>query len=639
MSVFGRSPFIREPVLAVGFLSFSLLVPNADVSAREYSYDLIDTTCAVSEDASMTVEERQVFRFEGEYHSGWRNIPKRGFSGFRALGVYDEKTGETYAYSPKRLDRTDPSSWGKYTSFTEGGEEVIEWYYDARDETRGFVLRYGLDGVVAFHDDHDELYWNILTDYSVPIAKAGATVVLPREAGESSLSTMSYVAPAGIGSSAEAVDGRTIRYVFSDIPVGGDITIAPGWPRGIVSEDLYRRNVLLSNLGYILSALVAFLVPIILLLRWYFTERHGTGRGTIVPQYEPPRGLRPAMAELVMHERFSTRTWPATIVDLAVRGYLSIEEIPPSKLAKDAAKLVVTVAFLVAGAGLFFAIGPWVLIVFLLMPLSRSLSNKPWMLVPSQYVIRQKDGADPGSLEDYEHAFLDALFEGRAEFSTKEMKRNPGAAQALAKRLRDIGKTIATETAGDTNGYARDFRIWNKARGGLIGAGFVLSVVLVMTAFRQWVVFPFVLLYGAAVVALFVRYNPRLNRDGQILREEWFGFRIYLATAEKFRLQDLTPETFERFLPYAIIFGVEKQWARAFEPVRDALRGDAGGGMGVGSPSWYSGGSVGTFSPTTFSASFASSFASAFSNSSGGGASGGGGSAGGGGGGGGGGAG
>lgn len=624
MSAFGRKSLIRGSGLFAGLLSFFLLFPVAGVSAREYSYDRIDATFTIHEDASMTVEERQVFRFEGEYHSGWRNIPKKGFFGFRVLGVSDMETGEEYAYSPKRLDKTDPSSWGRYASFTENGEEIIEWYYDARDETRGFVLRYELDGVVGFHDDHDELYWNLLTDYAVPVAAAGATVVLPREAGEGSLSTMSYVAPAGIGSSAEATDGRTIRYAFSDIPVGGDITIAPGWPRGIVSEDLYRRNVLLSNLGYILSVLVVFLVPIILLLRWYFTERHSTGRGTIVPQYEPPKNLRPAMAEIVMNERLSSKTWPATVVDLAVRGHLGIEEIPPSRLAKGVARTLLIAVLLGLGAALLFAIGPWAIVLFVPVALFRTLLPRPLVLVSSEYVIRRKTDGNANDLEEYEAVFLSALFDGREEFSTKAMKRDADAAQVLARKLRKLQEGIARETVEDTGAYARGFRVWNRGRGILIVSGAALFILSLSVSFPQALVFCIVLLYGIATVFLFFRYNPRLNR------EDWLGFRMYLATAGRFRLRNLTPETFERFLPYAIIFGVEKKWSRAFENLE------------MTAPAWYSGSSVSpvssgggarTFSPAAFSVSFSSSFVSAFSISSGGGASGGGGSAGGGGGG------
>jgi uncharacterized membrane protein len=111
---------------------------------------------------------------------------------------------------------------------------------------------------------------------------------------------------------------------------------------------------------------------------------------------------------------------------------------------------------------------------------------------------------------------------------------------------------------------------------------------------------------------------------------------MYLETAEKYHMQNLTPDIFEKYLPYAIMFGVEKKWAKAFETLN----------IKVDQPGWYTP-TVGSnfasssgmgFSPSGFSSAFSASFVSSFASSGGGGASGGGGGAGGGGGGGGGGA-
>jgi uncharacterized membrane protein len=103
-------------------------------------------------------------------------------------------------------------------------------------------------------------------------------------------------------------------------------------------------------------------------------------------------------------------------------------------------------------------------------------------------------------------------------------------------------------------------------------------------------------------------------------------------------MQNLTPDMFEKYLPYAMIFGIEKKWARAFDAMNLSQPQWYGGVAGSHSSFFSSGGPSG-FSASAFSSSLSSSFSSAFSSSgAGGGASGGGGGAGGGGGGGGGGA-
>jgi len=49
-----------------------------------------------------------------------------------------------------------------------------------------------------------------------------------------------------------------------------------------------------------------------------------------------------------------------------------------------------------------------------------------------------------------------------------------------------------------------------------------------------------------------------------------------------------TPEVFEKYLPYAMALGVEKNWAKAFE------------GIYREPPDWYRGGDLQTFHPRSF---------------------------------------
>jgi uncharacterized membrane protein YgcG len=108
------------------------------------------------------------------------------------------------------------------------------------------------------------------------------------------------------------------------------------------------------------------------------------------------------------------------------------------------------------------------------------------------------------------------------------------------------------------------------------------------------------------------------------------GFKLFLSVTETerykfFNAPAKNPEVFMQYLPYAIAFGVEKEWADAFA------------GISIPNPGWYDGGSMQTFSALALTSdlgSFSSTFAasSGTGGSSGGGFSGGGGGGGGGGG-------
>ena len=209
-------------------------------------------------------------------------------------------------------------------------------------------------------------------------------------------------------------------------------------------------------------------------------------------------------------------------------------------------------------------------------------------------------------------------------------------------KIKKVKNKIYEETELDTGAFKIGLTI--EKRKGLILALLFFSVIIILWIFgalgaEMKQSFLLMMITAVSVIWLyaFIKYEARLSDHGIKLKEDWLGFKMYLETAEKHRMQNLKPEFFEKYLPYAMIFGIEKKWAKAFEHLNMPF------------PSWYAGSAyaagagsspnlASSFSPSAFSASFTSSFTSAISSSGASGASGGGGGAGGGGGGGGGGA-
>jgi hypothetical protein len=82
------------------------------------------------------------------------------------------------------------------------------------------------------------------------------------------------------------------------------------------------------------------------------------------------------------------------------------------------------------------------------------------------------------------------------------------------------------------------------------------------------------------------------------------GLRQYLTLAEKDRMNmagapEMSPQHFEKLLPYAVALGVEKPWSRTFEP---GLRQPRQAGRRLSS-GWYSGNSAAAISPIASAAS------------------------------------
>jgi uncharacterized membrane protein YgcG len=149
----------------------------------------------------------------------------------------------------------------------------------------------------------------------------------------------------------------------------------------------------------------------------------------------------------------------------------------------------------------------------------------------------------------------------------------------------------------------------------------------------------------AIIDVVFFRLLRAYTPQGRAVLDEIEGFRLYLSTAEKDRMNmltpvDETPETFERYLPYALAMDVEQQWSERFA---DVLGRTNAAGEPVYQPAWFTGTSMGAIGVSTLGSSLSGAFASSIaaasvapgssSGFSGGGGGGGGGSGGGGGGG------
>ncbi|MES2436655.1 MAG: DUF2207 domain-containing protein [Patescibacteria group bacterium] len=650
------SRFLKSSIILLcAFVVFgsAYSIAQAQTSDRSYKYESIYYSYSINKDSSVDARETQTYIFQGTYHAAERIIPLNKIDDITDISVVDATTGTPLIYSTEPIDKNDPASWGKYTVTLENSNYYIRWYYDLTDTTHTWIVSYKLHGAITFLKEKDEFYWNLFERYDVPIAQSKISVMLPDHSFGTKGMNVQLYASGGITGSSGIVNSRLFEFTAENIQPGQPVTIAAGWAKGIVSRASYWKYFLFQYLPYVIAILVAIGSLIIGLLHWYFTEKHNVGRGTIIPEYEPPQNLRPAMAEALVKEGISNKAWAATIVDLAVRGYVKISEESSSVWNKMV--YVIPIAFF----GLFLALfvipslvegdflgalifgGFVVLIIFF-----RFMGGK-LNLAPKDYIIeRLKDPVGDPHLENYEKSFIGIL---GTRFSTKDMKRASKSTKSeMASAMRDLKTDLYAETDLDTRAYSVPLS-HSKYIGYAFGSLFLIAWVVgffmenipgvtFATGIPGSYIFSGIVCFiSLGFLFLYIKFNPRLSEEGAILREKWLGFKMYLETAERYRMQNLTPELFEKYLPYAIIFGVEKKWARSFESIN------------ITPPSWFVGpayiGSTGiassvgasSFSASAFSSSFSSSLTSSFS-SAGGGASGGGGSSGGGGGGGGGGA-
>jgi len=326
------------------------------------------------------------------------------------VAVIDAATDEHLAFSSSRLDKTNPSSWNKYTTWSSGGEEHIEWYYNlaqSSDQTRHtWILSYKVHGALAFYKDHDELYWNLFTNYSVPVDHVTAEITLP---GNVTAPQSSFYTTANHQYQSSHT-GRQFTFSVDTIAPEESVTFAVGWQKGLIDQLAYWQDWLRFNWEFPAGFIIVFVASFFCLAYILYERSKYAGRGTIVPEYEPPKHLPPAMAEVIAKGHLSTKAWPATVVDLAVRGYLTVEEKKRTTL----------------------------------------------IIFPVRDYILHRTVKNAGDLKPYEETFLHNIFVDSDELSLVDLRRSSTKSQSLYIVMQKLQGELYEETQADTHAFVEN---------------------------------------------------------------------------------------------------------------------------------------------------------------------------------------
>jgi uncharacterized membrane protein len=271
----------------------------------------------------------------------------------------------------------------------------------------------------------------------------------------------------------------------------------------------------------------------------------------IVVEYLPPDDLRPAQMGVLLDERADPLDVTATIVDLAVRGYLHITEIPKEG---------------------WFGSADWTL-------------------------TKLKDADN--TLLPYERTVLGGLFDSQSERKLSELK-NKFYDDLSSAQGQLYGDAMERKWFARRPGTAKS--LWLFAGIAVVAAGVGLSVASGWFLGRALIATP-VIPAGLMLVLLSRTMSRRTAAGSEALRRV-LGFRLYVATAET-RQQEFNEQKniFARYLPYAIVFGCVDKWAKAFEGMAGAAE--------ASTLSWYTGAAA--FNAMVFSSSLQS-FSSSISS-------------------------
>jgi uncharacterized membrane protein len=486
----------------------------------------------------MRVVERINVNFTDQNHGILRALPE-SYDG-HSLRLHDIKTSS---------DSGAPSQFSTYGS---NGNKVLK-IGDANRTVTGlqeYTVEYTVDNVIKFYNGAPQLYWNINgIGWNQDFDHVGATIHVPPGLHLSSVAGQQLDCYAG--SLGQRGSDCSIAMVGDTIKADTTKALGPAMNLSVVAGFSvgYFKPAGLSDIvaDYWKPVVLSLLLPLLTLVycwrRWSKLGRdsnYSRRQYTTVPEYTAPDDLNPVEVAAIAQYKVERRDISALIIDLAVKGYIRIVEIDKKQLLKKT----------------------------------------------TEYKL-QLLKIDFAELQEDEKALIMALFTDPV--IGQERVINGGGDNSLFKSSESIReRTVDRLTAA---GY---FPVNPKS---VLVPSIIANVCIVgVTAVLAYTVSVLVIIGGAVALiisVIFMRIMPARTQKGADAQGRIEGLKLYLQTAEADRIKMLqgpnaayaanhneptrSVDLFEKLLPYAMVLGVEKEWAKQFE------------GLYTQPPDWYAG--------------------------------------------------
>ena len=581
-------------------LMLAAIAPLSPAAAEEYirSYDA-DIT--LSRDGSMTVTETIVANAEG------REIRRGIFRDFPLTFVNEKGRTAKVDFDIVSIER-DGAPDDYHTESISGGIRIYIGKSDvllpAGEHT--FTITYRTDRQIRRFEAYDELFWNVTGNgWLFRIAKATATVRLPE--GVRAEDTVFFTGPLGATEKNATVqdNGGTVTFATTQpLRVSEGLTIGVKLAKGVIDPPtaLQQRTAWLEdNLGYFIG-IGGFAVVFVYYMRsWVRVGRDPPG-GVMVPRWDAPDGISPALVNYIDNKGFSGQGWTAlsaAALNLAVKGYAVLEDLQDSLSIRRTAK----------PRGEKLGAGEESLL--------HSLGGEGAALT-----IAKSNGAYVKAVGE--------RFRGSIEREHRGKYYNANVAYIVGGVLISVVCMVGLLIFAQLSEEALGIFIGSLIIGVVVGV-FSIPLGLALRATRNLfariiliLILGIFLFIGAILLfGLFIgayvglgdphEYVPIYAAGGIVFLNVLFfylmgaptpigskmmtgieGLRQYLTLAEKDRMNmagapTMSPQHFETLLPYAVALGVEKPWSKTFD--RWLASAAAGAAATAYQPSWYSGSS------------------------------------------------
>ena len=527
-------------VLGALLLGLALTFLRAPLAhAASDTIDSFDISYDVQENGVVHAQETIVYRFGSD--SGRHGIERY----FVTREKYDDTQDAVYTIDNIEVSSPDPgvkTQFSERTDKTNDGRgaqlrlRVGDPDVTISAPTATYVIAYDITGAIRTFPDkqppYDEFYWDATGfDWQAFIKKATVKVTVPDGVQDTSCFE------GGVGStatcSAKITDG-VATYTAADLGPGQGMTVGAKIGAGLISDNAPRLEPDGSKLtsaqtaGLVAAGVGAAAItigsPIFGVMWWRRNGRDrryaGLAPGTVplpgqtaevvandpdlpIPvAFSPPR-IPVAEAGLLIDGQVDTRETAATIIDLAVRGALTVQSS-----GKDDFQV--------------------------------TLVNPDIAAAPHEMVLLTKlfDGQPPGAVKDL--SVQGSLTE--AHQAMQASVRNQVAARGWFRK-------VPSATATSSFGFG--------------GIALIAFLAFGVGVWVLWILIPLLPILITVIVIRFKLRRGQRTADGRAVTDQIEGFKTYLATAEADQLRfEEGEDIFSKYLPWAIAFELADRWAK-----------------------------------------------------------------------------
>jgi uncharacterized membrane protein YgcG len=525
----------RLLLIFLAVITFTAVPMPAHASPNDFTFTSFDADYYLSKDSegrsTVSVTETLIAEFPDidQNHGIERAIPTK----------YDNHPLDLSIKSVTNIGETSVP----YSTYTSNDNTVLR--IGSADSyvhgTQTYVIKYTMRDITITQNGSQEFFWNVNgTQWQQPFGVVTARLHLdPSIASAFDQRAICYTGSQGSTAKDCEIntleDGTITVLTTAPLQAAENLSVAIGFKAdtfaAYVKPPVPTWVYLVAVIAGIFVLLTQIVAPILLLRYAYKTwKAHGTdtkGRGTIIPEYSKPANRSMLENSVALHETIVPTAISATFIDLAIRGYLTFTDKGTALLQSNVFELT---------------------------------------------IIKPVD-----DLTKDEKDILKLLFGSLDVGSTASTKKyRPTASQEIPKIQTAVyNNMVAQNLFVENTAEAKKLKKW----------GLIFTIV-------SFFIFGFISFVAGVITLIFASKMPARTASGTALRDHLLGNKLYMQVAETDRIQTLQSVTgaervntadgnqvvklYEKLLPLAVIFGIEKQWAKQFPVVASDYQ-----------PAWY----------------------------------------------------